>query len=112
MIEKNLKNIKILEKKFKDKYEIKKGDVYSLVPKLNEKFNIIFADPPYEHREFPRIADLIFETKTIEEGGLLIYEHYKDYVLPDQYIDFKKVRDKKYGDSRLSIYKFIGEQNE
>ena len=81
MIEKNLKNIKVLEKKFKDKYEIKKGDVYSLVPKLNEKFNIIFA-------------------------------HYKDYVLPDQYIDFKKVRDKKYGDSRLSIYKLIGEPNE
>ena len=78
----------------------------------NEKFNIIFADPPYEHREFPRIADLIFESKTIEKGGLLIYEHYKDYVLPDQYIDFKKVRDKKYGDSRLSIYKLIGEPNE
>ena len=112
MIEKNLKNIKVLEKKFKDKHEIKKGDVYSLVPKLNEKFNIIFADPPYEHREFPRIADLIFESKTIEEGGLLIYEHYKDYVLPDQYTDFKKVRDKKYGDSRLSIYKLIGEPNE
>ncbi len=112
MIEKNLKNIKVLEKKFKDKHEIKKGDVYSLVPKLNEKFNIIFADPPYEYREFPRIADLIFESKTIEEGGLLIYEHYKDYVLPDQYTDFKKVRDKKYGDSRLSIYKLIGEPNE
>ena len=112
MIEKNLKNIKVLKKKFKNKYEIIKGDVYSLVPKLNEKFNIIFADPPYEHREFPRIADLIFESKTIEEDGLLIYEHYKDYVLPDQYIDFKKVRDKKYGDSRLSIYKLIGEPNE
>ena len=53
-----------------------------------------------------------FESKTIEEGGLLIYEHFKDYVLPDQYIDFKKVRDKKYGDSRLSIYKLIGEPNE
>ena len=112
MIEKNLKNIKVLKKKFKNKYEIIKGDVYSLVPKLNEKFNIIFADPPYEHREFPRIADLIFESKAIEEDGLLIYEHYKDYVLPDQYIDFKKVRDKKYGDSRLSIYKLIGEPNE
>ena len=26
--------------------------------------------------------------------------------------NFKKVRDKKYGDSRLSIYKLIGEPNE
>jgi len=109
MIEKNIKNIKVLEKKFKDKHEILKGDVFSLVPKLNEKFNIIFADPPYELRQFPKITDLIFDSKIVAEDGLLIYEHYKDYELPNQYADFKKVRDKKYGDSRLSIFK-LGEK--
>ena len=95
------------------KNQIILGDSIKEMKKLKDhSVDLIFADPPYEHREFPRIADLIFESKTIEEGGLLIYEHYKDYVLPDQYIDFKKVRDKKYGDSRLSIYKLIGEPNE
>ena len=56
-----------------------------------------------------KITDLIFESKIIAEDGLLIYEHYKDYELPNQYTDFKKVRDKKYGDSRLSIFK-LGEK--
>ena len=112
MIEKNIKNIKVLEKKFKNKHEIIKGNVYSLMPTLNEKFNIIFADPPYEHREFPKITDSIFESKIIAEDGLFIYEHYKDYELPNQYAYFKKVRDKKYGDSRLSIYKLEGEADD
>ena len=112
MIEKNLKNIKVIEKKFKNKHEIIKGNVYSLMPKLNEKFNIIFADPPYEYREFPKITDTISESKIIAEDGIFIYEHYKDYELPKQYADFKKVRDKKYGDSRISIYKFVGEAND
>ena len=112
MIEKNIKNIKVLEKKFKNKHEIIKGNVYSLIPKLNEKFNIIFADPPYEHREFPKITDSISESKIIAEDGLFIYEHYKDYELPNQYADFKKVRDKKYGDTRLSIYKLEGEADD
>ena len=113
LIEKNIKNIKLLNTKFKNEnHKVVKGDAYSLIPKLNEKFNIIFADPPYAHREFSKLADLLFESKIIEENGLLIYEHYKDYELPNEYIDLKKVRDRKYGDSRLSIYKLIGGSND
>ena len=44
LIEKNIKNIKLLNTKFKNKnHEVIRGDVYSLIPKLDEKFNIIFA---------------------------------------------------------------------
>ena len=56
LIEKNIKNIKLLNTKFKNKnHEVLKGDVYSLISKLDEKFNIIFADPPYEQKEFTRL---------------------------------------------------------
>ena len=63
LIEKNIKNIKLLNTKFKNKsHKVIKGDVYSLIPKLDEKFNIIFADPPYDHQEFPKLAELILDS--------------------------------------------------
>ena len=106
LIEKNIKNIKLLKTKFKNKnHEIVRGDVYSLVPKLDEKFNIIFADPPYEQEEFTRLAKLLLDSTIFEENGILIYEHHKNYELPEKFKILKKVRNKKYGDSRISIYK-------
>ena len=56
------------------------------------------------------MTQITLKKATIKDG-LLIYEHYKDYELPNQYADFKKVRDKKYGDSRLSIFK-LGEKTD
>lgn len=106
LIEKNIKNIKLLKTKFKNKnHEVVRGDVYSLVPKLDEKFNIIFADPPYEQEEFTRLAKLLLDSTIFEENGILIYEHHKNYELPEKFKLLKKVRNKKYGDSRISIYK-------
>ena len=106
LIEKNIKNIKLLKTKFKNKnHEVIRGDVYSLIPKLDEKFNIIFADPPYEQEEFTRLAKLLLDSTIFEENGILIYEHHKNYELPEKFKILKKVRNKKYGDSRISIYK-------
>ena len=106
LIEKSIKNIKLLNTKFKNKnHKVIKGDVYSLIPKLDEKFNIIFADPPYDHKEFPKLAELILDSNIFEENGVLIYEHHKNYELPEKFKILKKVRNKKYGDSRISIYK-------
>tara|TARA_E500000331_G_scaffold181096_1_gene174430 strand:- start:1104 stop:1592 length:489 start_codon:yes stop_codon:yes gene_type:complete len=106
LIEKNIKNIKLLNTKFKNKnHEVLKGDVYSLISKLDEKFNIIFADPPYEQKEFTRLAELLLDSNIFEKNGILIYEHHKNYELPEKFNVLKKVRDKKYGDSRISIFK-------
>ena len=106
LIEKNIKNIKLLNTKFKNKnHEVLKGDVYSLISKLDEKFNIIFADPPYEQKEFTRLAELLLDSNIFEKNGILIYEHHKNYELPEKFKILKKVRNKKYGDSRISIFK-------
>ena len=54
-----------------------------------------------------------FLIKLFYAPSLVLTEGYmdKDYELPNQYADFKKVRDKKYGDSRLSIFK-LGEKTD
>ena len=44
-----------------------------------EKFDVIFADPPYEFPKVAEIPGLIFEKQLLNENGLLILEHSSKY---------------------------------
>ena len=90
---------------FDNSFEIKKGNVFSLLPKLNSEFDIIFADPPYETNYFHKLTELIDSPEITADSALFIYEHFKKDQTPDYFGNFKKLRDKTYGDSRISIYK-------
>ncbi len=70
-----------------------------------EKFDIIFADPPYG-------VDLAKKTlKTLEgydiltPNGLIIIQHDKKEILPQVHGRICLVRERKYGGSYLSIFK-------
>ena len=54
-----------------------KSDVYRYLERAQEKFNVIFADPPYDFDEglFFQIIDLVFGNELLLEDGLLIIEH-------------------------------------
>lgn len=39
------------------------------------KFNVIFADPPYELKNLTEIPDLIFKYDLLEKEGIFILEH-------------------------------------
>ncbi len=50
-------------------------DVFQLLPKMQEKFDIIFADPPFTMHEQERLIALVFENKLLTDFGLFILEH-------------------------------------
>lgn len=55
-----------------------KSDVYKFLKRPSEqKYDIIFADPPYNFEEikFQNVIDLVFENKMLHEDGILIIEH-------------------------------------
>ena len=109
MIEQNNKQCSEIRERIKsfndNSFEIKKGNVFSLLPKLNSEFDIIFADPPYETNYFHKLTELIDSPEITADSALFIYEHFKKDQTPDYFGNFKKLRDKTYGDSRISIYK-------
>lgn len=41
----------------------------------SEKFDLIFADPPYELEEIDEVINLVFDKQLLQEGGWLIIEH-------------------------------------
>lgn len=54
-----------------------RGDVFRFIERGTESYDIVFADPPYDHPRFDEIPELILSSKLLHEGSLLIIEHSK-----------------------------------
>ena len=67
--------LKTISKELKFDIDTVKSDVFDFLKKCNQKFDLIFADPPYELENIPTIHQLVFEKQLLNEGGLLIIEH-------------------------------------
>ena len=52
-----------------------KTDVFKFIDTCHSQFDMIFADPPYELEQLPKIPDLIFSKKLLKEDGLFVMEH-------------------------------------
>lgn len=62
-----------------DNLRVIKGDVFKFVETCNNKFDIIFADPPYDHPRFAEIPGIILNSQMLKPGTIVIIEHSKDY---------------------------------
>ncbi len=80
-----------------------KSDVYSFLEKTNQKFDVIFADPPYNFTKerYQYIIDLVFENELLNKDGVLIIEHSKQ---TDLSLNSTFIKSKKYGGNMFSIF--------
>ncbi|MER3374205.1 MAG: RsmD family RNA methyltransferase [Allomuricauda sp.] len=83
-----------------------KSDVFKFLERTPEKFNLIFADPPYgfEPDQFLNIVDLVFQNELLKEDGLLVIEH-SDKTDLSQHSHF--VENRKYGGSMFSFFNVV-----
>ncbi|MGM0636299.1 MAG: RsmD family RNA methyltransferase [Bacteroidota bacterium] len=80
-----------------------KSDVYSFLENTSKKYDIIFADPPYDFDtdSFLKIVDLVLERKLLNEDGLIIIEHAK-YTDLSEHPNFEEKRG--YGGNVFSFF--------
>lgn len=55
-----------------------KADVFRFIPDHKGKYDVIFADPPYTHKEIKSLPSLVFKQSLLKPNGVLIVEHDKD----------------------------------
>lgn len=56
-----------------------RGDVFRYIERCKDKYDIIFADPPYDHQRFAEIPELILNSEMVKEGTIVIVEHNKNH---------------------------------
>ena len=54
-------------------------DVFDLLKRAYKKFDIVFADPPYALDKLASLPDIIFEQNILNEDGIFILEHPREY---------------------------------
>ncbi|GAA4315196.1 16S rRNA (guanine(966)-N(2))-methyltransferase RsmD [Mucilaginibacter gynuensis] len=79
-----------------------KADVFKYLDIESEKYDLIFADPPYDLNKIPEIPKIVFEKELLVTGGLLIVEHQSLQNLSG-HPNFTDQR--KYGHSSFSFFK-------
>ena len=79
-----------------------RGDVFRFLKSCHQKFDFIFADPPYALPQLDTIPSLILENNLLKPDGVLVFEHGKqnDFSTLPQFVEHRA-----YGSVNFSIFR-------
>ena len=100
LIRENLKKTKL-----DDSATIIQSDYLQYLRRCNEKFNIVFLDPPYAEEFLENSLKIITEIDILQTGGIIVCERPLDKVLSLEFSGFSRSKDYKYGNTLLAIYR-------
>ena len=70
----------------------------------NNKFDLIFMDPPYYKDMFVDALSKIQESSILKEDGIIVVEHDSKEELPEKINMLEKMKIKKYGNTTITLY--------
>lgn len=78
-----------------------KTDAFQFITRFQDSFDIIFADPPFDLKNFNDVPEYVLDSNLLKQGGVFILEHPKEY-------DFSKhrffIENRKYGKVNFSFF--------
>ena len=73
-----------------------------------ERYDFIFLDPPYDEGVASSAVEAIAAMGLVVKGGFVLVECRKKQDLPEAFGKLKLVRDKRYGQTKILIYRSWG----
>lgn len=89
----NMNNINILKKDY--------VDALNYFYNNNIKFDLIFLDPPYKLNLINKSIELIEKYNLLNKGGIIVCEYEQEIIK----CNYKIIKEKKYGNKFIKIYK-------
>ncbi len=94
IINENLKNI--------DNSIVINDDYIRFIKNTNEKFDIIFLDPPYHENIIEKAINNIIKYNILNEDGIIVCETEQDFKY-----NLKLIKEKNYGNKKIKVLKKI-----
>ncbi len=85
--------------------KVVRSDYMSYLKSCNEKFDVIFLDPPYAEVFLENALKIITEIDILQSGGIIITERPSGKDLPWEFDGYVRSRDYKYGNTLLALYR-------
>lgn len=100
---------KVLQQLNEHTITLVRADVFKFVAKTTAKYDIIFADPPYDLPNFAEVPELILNSQMLKPDTIIIIEHSKNY-------NFSKLphfwQHRTYGSVNFSLFRMDYENDE
>lgn len=99
---------------FEDRARVMAGRVANALAGLSGKacYDYIFADPPYDYREYDNLLQRIASLDLLREDGLLAVETARRTELAEELSGLKRVRTYGYGTTQLLLYRWSDSEME
>ena len=105
LIEKNFNHVRFIQDVLNTlgagNARVVKTDVFKYLHHTPEKFDIVFADPPFDLPYLNEVPVAVFKSGVLNENGLFILEHSKEHSF-STHLNFTELR--KYGKVNFSFF--------
>ena len=98
--EEAIKTIKANSTNIKEDLNIIHTDYKKFLKQIDQKFDIIFLDPPYQSNQLNKALKIIEERDLLKEKGIVVCEYEK---IPP-ITNLKLLKEKNYGPKTIKIY--------
>jgi 16S rRNA (guanine(966)-N(2))-methyltransferase RsmD len=98
---KHLQFIKSVLKTLDEKATVYRADVFKYLQGCKTKYDLIFADPPFDHPQIAQLPAFVLSKPVLNNNGILIVEHPAniDYSKNENFIELRK-----YGKVHFSFF--------
>jgi 16S rRNA (guanine966-N2)-methyltransferase len=76
-----------------------------LLAQRGERFDLIFADPPYAARQVESVLEQVVGQGLLAAEGLLVVEHDRREPAPEEQGGLRRVDQRRFGDTLVSLYR-------
>jgi 16S rRNA (guanine(966)-N(2))-methyltransferase RsmD len=99
------KNIALLKAPACRLYYLEAEKAIKLLAADSKSFDIVFFDPPYRGEMAKKILHTLEGYDILAPNGLIVAQHTKTELLSEPSLKFSLIKEAKYGDTRLSIFR-------
>ena len=103
LIDNNIDAIRTIKENsqiFEEKLDIINTDYKKFLKTTEEKFDIIFLDPPYKENQMDKALRIIEERKLLNDRGIVVCE----YEISNPQTNLKLIKEKSYGPKKIKIF--------